>query len=303
MKRAVVFAFVLAAAAAILLAGCAAPQLQPVPAMTAAPSYSIGPNPLVEKTFDHMRRPLDEGNSVIYLQSFGGGGVALGALLGPLGVAANMSMIGNNTDADVALLKGKIPLDPRTLFSEVAAEQPALAPASGAGKSVRLTPLLDVVKQESDELWFGCSLLVDYSATGTNWVGKYVYQLPLSYPKADVVRGLSEQQLKDLADQARNGFRALAQLYLDDAAGKLASEREVKFRSAFIWPRFNFELTGKDLPSGAERKNIRIPGTIYSLPRDLVQLAGEAAPTPKPVAAVAPRPAAALTATATFNAN
>lgn len=261
-------------AVVLSLGACAAPPMLTVPIVTPAPSYSVGPNPLVEKSFDHTSRPLDDKNSVVYLQSFGGGGTALG-LLGPFGVAANISMIKNNTDADVALLKGKISLDPQAIFAEIFREYPALINGTDKNKSVRLTPLVNVVKQENEQLLFGCSILVDYTSTGTSWVGRYMYQIPLEYSKTDVAKGLSSDQNKMLIDQVKKGFRALARLYLDDVNGGLPSKRDIKFKSKFVSPRFAFELVGQELRSDGKRVEIRSVGAVYSLLKDMTQITNQ----------------------------
>lgn len=253
------------------LGACVAPQMLAVPAITPPASHSVGTHPLVEKNFNHMLRALDDKNSILYLQSFGGGGVGLG-LLGPFGVAANISMIEKNTDADVALLKGKIPLDPQAIFSEISGEYPTLTSGATLHKSVRITPLIDVIRQENEQLLFGCSILVDYTPIGTNWVGKYVYQFSLEYSKNDIAQGLSPDQHRALSDQAKTGFRMLANLYLDDMSGKLPSRRDLKFKSTFISPRFGIEMAGQEVSNDGERITIRSVGAVYSFPKSLVHV-------------------------------
>lgn len=287
------------ALASVLVAGCATPPPDNVPATPTPPSYSIGPNPLVVKEFGYATRALDDKNSIVYLQTFGGGGAAVGVLLGPLGVAANMSMIGKVTDDDVLMLKGRITVDPVAVFGDIAREYPAFASPSAATNSVLLTPLLNVVKQENEDLLFGCTLLVDYSAVGATWVGRYAYQLPVRYAKAAVAQGLSAEQQALLAEELRAGFRVLARLYLDDAAGRLPRGGEVKFRSTFVQPRLDFEITGKQLPGEPDRLNVSIGyGRIYSLPRDPSQVK-VAAPQAVPARpAPAPQPSLAMAAPA-----
>jgi hypothetical protein len=243
-----------------------------MPELTNPLVHSVGTNPLVEKSYGHTLRPLDDNNSILYYQNFGGGGVALG-LLGPFGVAANMAMIEKNTDSDVALLKGKLELNPQAIFSEIASEYPSLSLSNAPQTTaVRITPLLNVVKQEDEQLLFGCSILVDFTATGTSWVGKYVYQLPLKYTKAEVAHGLSVAQRTALVDQAGIGFRAIAKLYLDDRDKKLIAKRELRYKSTFVEPRFDFEYLGQELPSQGQRINVRTLNTVYSFPSGYAQI-------------------------------
>ena len=256
----------------MLLTACAtAPQMQIAPSVSPLPPHSIGLAPGVEKGLNNNTHYLDDKNSITYVQNFGGGGLALG-LLGPFGVAANVAMIAKNTENDVELLKGKILLDPRVIFSEVLSEHPTLGTKTTTDKSVRLSGFLNVVKQEGEKLFFGCTVLVDYRPLGTNWVGRYVYQLPLEYTKAEVAEGLSTDRLNTLTAQVREGFRTLAKLYLDDASGNLVSKRDIKFKSTFVLPRFDFELIGQELPSEDQKVNIRSVGAVYSLPKNYIQI-------------------------------
>jgi hypothetical protein len=63
--------------------------------------------------------------NILYFQNYGGGGAGLGLLLGPIGVAANMSMIESNTKQEQ--LRDKIAIDPPAVFSA----------AAGAGRNYR----------------------------------------------------------------------------------------------------------------------------------------------------------------------
>jgi hypothetical protein len=267
-----VFSRMLALVPVFLISACAsAPQMLTVPVSSSPLSYTVGPNPIVEKSLNHMTKALDDKNTVIYQQMFGGGGVGLG-LLGPFGVAANIAMIGNKTDADVAVLRGKIQVDPQAVFSEISADYPALAAGADSAKAVRISPLFNVVRQKDDKLQFGCSILVDYTATGTQWTGKYVYQFPVEYTLEHVSQGLSAEEQHVLADQAKTGFRALTKLYLDDANGKLVAKRDFLFKSSFLAPRFDFQLTGQELPAEDGQVNIRSVGAVYSLPKNQVTI-------------------------------
>ncbi|HVE52127.1 MAG TPA: hypothetical protein VNB23_01955 [Ramlibacter sp.] len=85
-----------------LLAACAAPQPRVMPARTAIDApYALERSPLLDQT-SHTAMHLDRERRILYQQSLGGGGVGVGLLLGPLGVAANIAMIEANTKADVA---------------------------------------------------------------------------------------------------------------------------------------------------------------------------------------------------------
>ena len=106
------------------LVGCGTPptyKLRPVTGQSPG-TFSLAHSKVVEDE-RHGTRHLDAAKSIVYSQNFGGGGAALGLLLGPLGVAANISMIDSNTEADAVRLRGKLTLAPRELFLAAATQQ------------------------------------------------------------------------------------------------------------------------------------------------------------------------------------
>jgi hypothetical protein len=257
--------------------GCVAPALQPAPKLDAAPTYAVQPDPLGDQRFTHTLQPLDDAKTVLYLQSFGGGGAGVGLLLGPLGVAANAKAIGANTDADVKLLAGKLPLRPADTYQDVLRELPELAAAAPGAGAVRLTPEVLIVRAKDEVLLFGCTLGVDYTGVGTKWSRTYVYQTGISIPKAQVAQGLAPEQLQALQAELRTGFQTLTALYLDDLHGKAEPVRSVKFKSVYMSPRFTFELVGQELPGPADRRVVRLVlrngGAItYSFPQAAVEV-------------------------------
>lgn len=63
-------------------------RAQPPPLGGAEIAHIIAAYTPAEASANHMMRPLNDTNTVVYEQSFRGGGIGLGVLLGPLGVAA-----------------------------------------------------------------------------------------------------------------------------------------------------------------------------------------------------------------------
>jgi len=256
----------------LLATACATPQYQQVPKVDYAVSHELGKSELLQAT-DHMTRLLDDRQSILYFQNFGGGGAAVGVMLGPFGVAANMKMIESVTDEDAAMLKGKIIIDPVEIFFRQSGALAILNQGAATGKAAIVSPYLYVSKTEDEQLLVGCALLVDYRPTGTEWRGKYMYQLPLKYAKAEVAKGLSEEQRATLVREVTAGFQSLAKLYVADRKGELGAGTEVKFKSDFVSPRFNFDLIGLQLPAMEGRFNVRTFAGMYSLPKGWAQVA------------------------------
>lgn len=88
------------------LASCATLPFRHFAPKNANSGYHLGPSPLLAYP-DYMHRFLNDQHSVLYMQNHGGGGVAVGVLLGPLGVIANIKMIQAQTESDATLLKNK----------------------------------------------------------------------------------------------------------------------------------------------------------------------------------------------------
>lgn len=287
--------------AALLLvlatSSCAAPaRMVPIPRFDAAPAHAVAPDPLVEKRFTQGIQPLDDARSIHYLQFFGGGGAAIGVLFGPLGVVANVRAIERATAADVAILKGKLPLDPLAMEREVARGIPELMAAAPDASAVRLTPEVVVVRMKDDRLLFGSTLLVDYGPIGRSWKRTYVHQSAFTATKAEVAQGLTPAQLRDLEAQLRAGFQAVTALYLEELHGTASRIGEVKFKSEFVTPRVQIEFTAEELSGPADRLVARVALTTYSLPRSgvlvpSVAAALQAAPSPAAVAPAAIVPA------------
>jgi len=257
---------------AILVTACATPQYQQVPTTEKTAGHELGKSELLQSS-DHMTRQLDDKQSILYFQNFGGGGAAVGVMLGPFGVAANMKMIESATEEDAALLKGKFNFDPVEIFSHQSGAMALLNNGAVLGKKAKISPYFYVSKTEDEQLLMACALLVDYRPTGTEWQGKYMYQLPLKYAKTDVAKGFSDDQRAALVREVTAGFQSLAKLYVADRRGDLGTGAEVKFKSDFVSPRFNFEMIGLKLPATDGRVNIRTYGAVYSLPAGWVQVA------------------------------
>ena len=221
-----------------LLAACASapPLQQPTKAVGA---IEIFRSPLLDRT-DHTLQHLDDGKQILYSQTYGGGGVGVGLLLGPLGVAANIKAIESNTLKDTALLKNKIKLNPRDIFVSAANKTNTLIATGPAAGNLKLTPYLLTEKTEGDKIMMAAVLLGDASEKGT-FPAKYLVQIPVSYTIPEL-SNLNADQTKLLGNLLENGFVTLLDRIKKEASAMTANETKVTFVSEFLTPRFKFEI-------------------------------------------------------------
>ncbi|MBM7072901.1 hypothetical protein JQC92_12810 [Shewanella sp. 202IG2-18] len=268
MKINILFATVFA----FLSVGCASVKYQsPPPQSTNKVQHEIYKSPLLAET-SHVLKHINSDEDILYYQTFGGGGVGVGLLLGPIGVAANIAAINSNTEEDVKLLKGKINLSPVTLFKKASVKND-FSLSSNAVDSIKVTPYLYVSKTDSEQLLFASAILVEtLPGSKNNWVGKYMYQTQLKIPKSDIADGINDEELKMLTDNFEQGMQEVIKLYSSDRRGLLKTEQPITFISDFVSPRFKLELLGEKAPTTNQREVIRTVGGIYSLPTDLVEI-------------------------------
>lgn len=229
----------------VLITACAStpPALQGArPAALARQGLGLAPSAELQQT-SHMKQHLDAAKSVVYFQNQGGGGAGLGVLLGPLGVAANISMIEGVTQADLARLKGRIRLDPAASFQQAAAELGMTVAATAGANDTRATPYLLVSKTDEHTLHLGSALWLEGQVAGQPWRGRYLYQLPLQYT-VDSLAALDDAGQARLQAEARQGFAALLGQIQRDTPEAMAHEPRLSFTSAYLSPRFEFEQPG-----------------------------------------------------------
>lgn len=267
----------------LALAGCAsAPVTQgPIAARGNSGEMALARSAALDQT-NHMAKHLDEKKNVLYFQNFGGGGVATGLLLGPLGVAANIKAIESNTHKDVDVLLGKIESDPVLAFKVAAARSEIVVHEQPNGAAFRTTPYIYVVKmqQEPDVLAIAAALVVespqDKASSRKNapaqpqWQHKYMYQLPGKYTPASLA-ALDSSAKAELEGKLDSGYAAILAMMARDTVENAANEQEVKFKSTFLAPRFDFEQIGNLISRDGDVVWIRNPTGVYGIRRDSYQ--------------------------------
>ncbi len=255
------------------LVGCGTPptyKLRPVTGQSPG-TFSLAHSKVVEDE-RHAVRHLDAAKSIVYSQNFGGGGAALGLLLGPLGVAANASMIDSNTEADAVRLRGKLTLAPRELFLAAATQQGLEvvddAATSMPGRTLA-TPYLFVSKTDNDRLLTAAAVRLEYGQGADQWSGVYMYQLPSSYQLDDLARLTPEMQAR-LGTEAAQGFSALAAFIAKEAPqqegqAKGGTEKDFSYKSDLLTPRIEIEMNGRFIARSDDLIWFRSFGGVYAV--------------------------------------
>lgn len=256
----------------ILLSGCAGPPtyVQPFPSSAKNKDFAIARSSLLDYT-DHRVRHIDTDKNVVYSQDFGGGGAALALLIGPLGAVANVKMIEANTDRDVALLKGKIPVDPVEVFRKTAKKEKFRLLESAEGNAIRISPWIFLVKTQEDHISLAAALMVENDLSRVEWTGQYLYQLPLGYSVAELANP-TKSVAADIESTLATGYVELLKMLETERAGAALSEKDIAFKSTFVNPRYNFELLGRLVSETSDRVCIRTYNAVYSLPKSTVTI-------------------------------
>lgn len=248
--------------ATLCLAACATPpRFQDPHQATAQDPLSLGRSALLLPT-SHMAQHLDSDKSILYSQSFGGGGLATGLMFGPLGTAANIAMINSITKEDTQQMFGKLQVDPVESFSR-AAERMEIPVQSQGSTSHALTPYLYVTKTSESSLSIATALIFE-SAGRTP--AKYMYQLPGSY-SVQQLSTLDAQGVATLQSEVDAGFARVLGLFSTDTTS--AYEQSITIKSDFLSPRFTFDVQGAIVKEETDVVWLRSYGGVFGLQKSL----------------------------------
>jgi hypothetical protein len=248
------------AIAAILSACASAPMMQTLQPNGANAAYALSRAPALEAS-SHLDRLVDTDKSILYHQTFGGGGVALG-LLGGLGVVANMAMIDSNTKADAAQLNDRIHVQPRALFADVARKEGLTLNDTVAGS--KLTPYLYIVKLEGNKVLLAAAALVEQDGAAGKWQGKYMYQLPQAY-SFDELKDLGDARTGELQTAVASGYAKIITQFRAENAERLAQEPQVRFKSDFMQQRSTYDMAATLAGEEGDVVWLRTSGGVYGL--------------------------------------
>ncbi len=251
----------------LLVAGCVTPPpaQPPLPMSKPGASFYLGRVKALDVT-DHMTQHVDGSRNILYFQNFGGGGAGLGLLLGPLGVAANMSMIESNTKQEVEQLRDKIAIDPPAVFLAAARRAGTVAQASATADAPPASPYLYIAKTDPETLVMAAGLVVESADAAAPWTRKYMLQLPGTYTLASLA-ALDPQASSRIARELEDAYVAVLRLLPTESAEAIEKEPSVRFKSPFITPRFEFELLAKLVAADADVVWVRLPTGLFGVRR------------------------------------
>lgn len=252
------------------LTGCAtAPVLQPArPAVAQSQQFALAHSDTVFKT-DHITKILDSERSIIYMQNQGGGGVGLGLLLGPIGVAANANMIETKTSADVEKFKGKVNLDPATALGRAAANSQFALQDLISSQDVRMTPYILVSKTDESTLHISALILIESPVGAAKWERRYRYQLPGKYT-SDELANIDAAKLASLQIDTVNAYGALLRHITEESDARIAHEAAITFVSPYLTPRFELQQRGSLIRTDGSRVWVRTTSGVTAIaPEDV----------------------------------
>lgn len=262
----------LLAASFAVLAGCAGapPQyLARPPAHDGV--YRLGRSAPLELE-SHTVAFLDEARRTRLLQNFGGGGVGVGVLLGPVGVLANAAGIKSTTKADGALLRGAFELNVHGEFA-AAAQAAGFRADGGADGAPLVAPYFEIVRIDDERFALGAVLVLELGAVHGGWRGVYNSQLDAQLTRAELAAPLSVERRQAIAAALRAGFAEAIALARADVNGELPPpSAEVMFKSEYLTPRIAFEMAAQQLDARGDKVLLRTYGGVLSLQRDQVEI-------------------------------
>lgn len=251
-----IYAFLVIAITLVLGACASAPPLQQPLALPQTKNITIFRSPVLDQTA-HTVQHLNEEKDIVYYQTYGGGGVGLG-LLGPFGVAANIKMIEANTMKDVGEMKGKININVAAIFQAAAMQQEFSILQGQQPSTLKLNPYLLVEKTEGDLLMLASAVIVD---AGGKYPHKYLVQLPETYSVA-ALAALTEEQLSELTASVAKGYQLILDRIEREYSATPLAEQKIMFKSEFLTPRFNFEMSGSLIEESDNLVWIRMIGSV-----------------------------------------
>lgn len=257
---------------AAVLVGCGTtPVLQQAPpAIAQGQHYGIGPSATVART-DQTLRHLDTDQTVVYTQNMGGGGAALGVLLGPIGIAANMKMIESQTASEADKLKGKVVLNPKAALLQAAATSGfALQPVAGAA-DIKLSPFVLISKTTETATHISSAMMIEGTNGAQPWRRLYRYQLPGAYT-LDQLSTIDGVKKAGLQADVVNGYVALLAHIAAETEASIAAERKITVKSSQLTPRFEFEMIGSLVREDAGLVWVRTTAGVYALAPSDVQI-------------------------------
>jgi len=211
---------------ALVISGCATihqsvPPKSSINATTAvSPSASLPSSDLLPE-----QSAVAPETKYIFVQS-GGGSILLGPIFGSMNIAANTREMAEKYKNSI------IGIDPMP----IALEAMKIAGINNYNKEAKFSAKNFVFVQHCYDERFRISLVfhVDGAGEFSEWVGRYTYHLPTSYPVAQF-DSLTKEEIENYRTELSKGAAILTSLMQQDLAGNLpATGKAIKFGSLDI---------------------------------------------------------------------
>ncbi len=240
------------------IVACASkPQMQTPPKTPLNDTVSIYREAALDRV-DHVGQHLNGKKDIMYIQNFGGGGVGLGLLAGPLGVAANIKMIKNRTLEEVGKLKDKLPFDVSSMFSESLGRNNITIKSDA---SFKVNPYILVERINEKQISIAAAAFIDNQP---NIPGKYLAQLPDLY-NLETLSNLSDSQLTKINADLSHGFDEIIQMMKKESSADVLAEKKVLVKSEFLSPRIMFEIQANVIEETNDSLWIRTVGLVAKI--------------------------------------
>lgn len=192
---------------------------------------------------DQTAQFVDAEHEILYSQTFGGGGLGLGLLLGPLGGLANASMVESKTMSEASSLKGKIQISPTEIFQNEAKKLGLSVSEGPSDSDLRVKPYLRISKTTETAVHLTASLVVEKGVGANKWTGRYFYQLPGDYTILKLTQ-LESSGVDAIRSSTQAAYRNLLTFISRESASSAQTEKKILFKSPYLTPRFEFEQAG-----------------------------------------------------------
>lgn len=239
--------FVLAAAGAFVPDAAArklAYAMPPEPALSGGLSFKVA-EPLAPATGEETPKRgllvvtqglfLDDARTMFYRQDFGGGGLAVGLLFGPLGAGANAMAIQNANEKEAEALRGRFRFSPAGLLAKAVQSRAVADGANPAANEAVLVPSLYVTRDSEERLIFWAILDVSIG----EWRGRYSSLAQGRVPLLDAAKGLPDDQMVNLEWAIESAYARGLDALAADASGTLTGFKPQKMDISALSPRFH----------------------------------------------------------------
>ncbi|AXK39247.1 hypothetical protein DWG20_07285 [Crenobacter cavernae] len=132
-----------------------------------------------------------------------------------------------------------------------------------------MSPYLYITKVEGEKILLAAALIAEHEAADQKWIGRYMYQLPISY-KIDYISQSNTDITPEVEKSLTVGFTELIKFYKKDSPEDADKEKTISFKSDFLSPRFDFEMTAKLISESQDRIWVRTFNGIYAISKENV---------------------------------